>query len=156
VLVRAADDSGLQLRECLSAGSPARVSGDTLEFVYRLARAGDSLVAISGPVPVASRLFGNIDGRAALFALAGLPWISPAFVFGLPALDGSDKVLAGRLPQVLSIQGREVQMPSLFLDGRGIYLGLQGIGFLYTPDGGLERSWRFGGRSGMVRGWERR
>lgn len=161
VLERAADDSGLQIREYLSAGSPARVSGDTAAFVYRLERAGDSLVATTGPIPAASRLLGNIDGRKALFALTDLAPIAPAYQFGLPMLGGTGgsgvdaRILAGRLEPSFVIHGRIVAAPSLYLDGRGIELGRQGIGFLYTPDGGLERSWRFGGRSGSVGGWDR-
>ncbi|GEM_PF-2185430 len=153
--VELADSAGgVIARESLSAGSPARLS-DSVTVGYFLVVERDSLVAVSDAA-ASSRLFGRIDGSQGVFALTGLGPVTPQIVEGIPVLTGGGNTLAGRLTGDLVIQGRSVTHPALFLDGRAIATGRQGQGFLYTPTGGLERSWRFGGRSGSVTGWDRR
>jgi hypothetical protein len=148
---------GAIVTERLTAGSPGR-AGDSAVLTYYLKVAGDSLTASAEP-PTVSRLFGKIDENRGLFALIGLEAVSPAFlggVDGIPVLTGGGNTLSGRLVVNLEIAGRAVVRPAVFLDGRAIDSGKQGQGSLYTPEGGLERTWRFGGRTGSVAGWDRR
>ena len=130
-------------------------AADSIGFTYFLKLAGDSLTAMADS-PGVSRLFGKIDEKRGLFSLIGLGTVSPAFVDGIPVLTGGGNTLSGRLVLNMEIAGRQVSRPALFLDGRAIDSGKLGQGSLYTPEGGLERTWRFGGRTGSVAGWDRR
>ncbi|HKP94135.1 MAG TPA: hypothetical protein VJ385_00120 [Fibrobacteria bacterium] len=155
LVTEAADSgSGVRIREYLSAGSPGRPA-DSSVAAYVLKPDRDSLVAVSGTLPAVSRLYGRIDGESALFALTGLKAVSPRFEGGLPILSGDGNTLSGRLTGSVEIHGRSVAAPGIWLDGRGIARKRQGLGFLYTPEGGLERAWRFGGSDGTVKGWDR-
>jgi hypothetical protein len=145
---------GLWIREFLSAGSPGRAL-DSATVEYGLKAGADSLLAFSGAAPAVSRLFGRIDGEAAVFPLTGLAIVEPLLVDGLPALSGNGNTLSGRLGTVVSIHGREVRNPGVWLDGRGIDQGRDGEGRLYTPEGGLERAWHFRAGAGTVTGWDR-
>jgi hypothetical protein len=102
-----------------------------------------------------SRLFGTLDGERGVFALTGLEPVSPQSQDGLPILSGNGNMLAGRLDSAVQIHGRTVAGASLWLDGRGIDRGRLGVGYIYTQGEGLERAWRFSGRDGIVRGWDR-
>ena len=145
---------GAVVTERLTAGSPGRAA-DSAVYNYYLKVAGDSLTATADP-PVVSRLFGKIDEKRGLLPLNALEDVSPAFLDGIPVLTGGGNTLAGRLVENMEIAGRQVVRPAVFLDGRAIDFGKSGQGSLYTPDGGLERAWRFGGRTGSVAGWDRR
>lgn len=146
---------GTLVRESLSSGSPGRLAGDTSVITYSLAQEGDTLQTYSGLVPVSSRIVGSLDGRQPLFQVNGLASVSTGFQDGLPILESGGDILAGRIEGNLVGWGRVLASPGVLLDGRGIKSGLQGIGYLYTVDGGLERAWRFGGRSGGTTGWIR-
>ena len=154
VAVFADSAGGAVVTERLSAGSPGRAA-DSAAFSYFLKVAGDSLTAMADP-STASRLFGNIGVSRGVFALIGLETVSPAITDGVPVLRSGGNTLSGRLVESLEIAGRQVAGPAVFLDGRAIDSGKQGQGFLYTPEGGLERTWRFGGKKDFVAGWDRR
>ena len=139
----------------MSQGSASRLSGSDGEAVYRLFQDGDTLVAQASGAIASSRLFGDIGGRRALFAVAGLRIVRVAFQDGLPVLDGGGSVLAGRLDGDLVGWDKVLASPGILLDGRGIESGGSGMGFLYTREGGLDRAWRFGGRSKAIIGWNR-
>lgn len=146
---------GTLVRESLTSGSPGRLAGDTAVIAYSLAQEGDTLLAYSGPVPVSSRIVGSLDGRQPLFKVDGLISVTTGFRDGLPILESGGDILAGIIEGNLVGWDRVLASPGVLLDGRGIKSGLQGIGYLYTVDGGLERAWRFGGRSGVTTGWNR-
>ena len=154
VAVFADSAGGAVVTERLSAGSPGRAA-DSAALSYYLKVSGDSLTAMADPSTV-SRLFGNVGVSRGVFALIGLETVSPAFSDGIPVLRGGGNTLSGRLVESMEIAGRQVAGPAVFVDGRAIDLGKQGQGFLYTPEGGLERTWRFGGRNDFVAGWDRR
>lgn len=144
---------GAVVTERLTAGSPGRPA-DPDGVSYYLKVVGDSLTATSDST-VVSRLFGKIDELRGLFPLVGLGTVSPAFTDGIPVLTDGGNTLSGRLAGSLEIGGRQVVRPGIFLDGRALKSDKLGQGSLYTPEGGLERTWRFGGRTGSVAGWER-
>ena len=145
---------GAVVTERLTSGSPGR-EGDSTVLIYYLRVAGDSLMATADP-PVVSCLFGKIDAKRGLLPLVDLKPVSPAFVDGIPVMTGGGNTLSGRLVGSMQIAGRQVDHPAVFLDIRAINSGKSGQGSLYTPEGGLERSWRFGGRKDSVTGWDRR
>jgi hypothetical protein len=103
---------------------------------------------------VPSRLFGALEGTRSLFAVSGLQPVTAPLDHGLPVLAGGTR-LSGLLQATLEGWGRTLTSPGLLLDNSGAALNLPGFGFLHTTDGGLERAWRFGGRSGAVKGWNR-
>jgi hypothetical protein len=148
------EGDGVEARESLSPGSPGR-AGDTLEYAYRLFRDGDTLRAAVGSLSVPSRLFGLIEGTRTVFAVSGLANVNATIENGLPILDAGGRFLSGRIAGTLSGWGRTLRNPGLLLDQRRADNNAQGLGLLYTMDGGLERSWLFGGRSGEVKGWNR-
>jgi hypothetical protein len=150
----AADPQGAKVRESLSPGSPGRAT-DSSAAEYGLKIEGDSLFAYPAAGPAGTRLFGSIDAERGLFALIGLAAVLPDFEGGLPILSGNGNTLSGRLNRAVDIHGRSVDAASLWLDGRGIDRGRPGEGYIYTSGEGLERVWRFGGRDGIVRGWDR-
>ena len=154
VLDLSASSGGVAVREYLSAGSPG-LAADTASVAYGLRVAGDSLAALSGPVPAASRLFGNVDGATALFALTGLVPVATQVVNGIPALSGNGNTLSGILEGAIDIHGGRVSDPRIWLDGRGLDQNRSGFGFLYTPEGGLLRAWRFNGSNATVKGWDK-
>jgi hypothetical protein len=154
VVLELADSAdGVIAREYLSFGSPGHAL-DSISARYFLAVDGDSLVAYSND-GANSRLFGKLDERRAVFALTGLQMVSADLAWGIPRLSGGGNMLSGVLGSDLEILGRVVSRPAVHLDGRPILEGRQGKGFLYTPEGGLERSWRFDGASGTLQGWDR-
>jgi len=155
ILELTADSAGLAVTERLRSGSPAPTGGDTGAVAYHLGLEGDSLLAECWPTPVVSRLFGTIDLRLAPFAVANLPAVQPAFQDGIPVLAGGSNVLAGRMADTVTVHGRALAGAGLMLDGRGLDRGLRGIGFIHTASGGVEKAWRFGGRSVQVTGWDR-
>jgi hypothetical protein len=156
LVVELADSAGsLLAREYLSMGSPSRAQ-DSAAIGYGLALEGDSLTVDTRLTPVTSRLFGRIDGTAGVLPLTGLKPVRPEFRFGIPILETGADMLSGRLEGEFPMAGRRVSGPWLLLDGRSIPIGRPGLGFLYTPDGGLERAWRFGGRDSIVKGWDRK
>lgn len=145
---------GAVVTERLTSGSPGR-TGDSAVLAYYLRVAGDSLMASADP-PVISRLFGKIDKIRGLLPLGALEPVAPAFLDGIPVLTGGGNTLSGRLVGNMEIAGRQVDHPAVFLDGRAINSWKSGQGSLYTPEGGLERTWRFGGRTDSVSGWDKR
>jgi hypothetical protein len=155
VLAMTPSGPGVEVREGYSPGSAARMHGGGGEAVYRLFQDGDTLVAQADGGTANSNLFGVIEGRRSLFAVAGLRVVAVAIEGGLPVLDGGESILAGRLDGDLAGWGGVLASPGFLLDGRGIETGGTGIGFLHTPGGGLERVWRFGGRSRAITGWYR-
>ncbi|MDB5049650.1 MAG: hypothetical protein JWO30_2721 [Fibrobacteres bacterium] len=155
VLEIADTGSGASVREFLAPGSPSRAN-DSAVLEYGLMVARDSLVGVGAALPVNSRLFGKINGAPGIFPLTGLKPIAPEFRNGLPILTGNGNTLAGRLETSVDVHGRSVAAPRVWLDGRGIGgQSKQGLGFLYTPESGLEKAWRFNGSDGSVKGWDR-
>ena len=95
--------------------------------------------------------------------------LTKVFPGGVKAVDGCSLEVADR--EFLAVVGpsgcgkstllrliaglEEETSGRILLDGRGIESARPGMGFLYTREGGLERAWRFGGRSGATTGWNR-
>jgi hypothetical protein len=145
--------NGVLVSEYLSEGSPGRPV-DAPVLRYFLGVEGDSLVA-SASESINSRIFGRIDELGGIFALTGLETVSAESVSGIPRLTGGGNTLSGLLEGDVEILGRIVPHPAVFLDGRPILEGRDGKGFLYAPERGLERAWRFGETSGTLQGWDR-
>jgi hypothetical protein len=140
-------------RESLSAGSPGRAA-DTGAFGYSLSIEGDSLIA-SAAAPFSSRLFGKIDKRTVLFALAGLKPVFPGLQLGLPALTGGSNYLMGRWEGPYPVRERILASPGVKLDARGAASNLRDAGYLFTPQGGLEREFRFSLDHASASGWDK-
>jgi hypothetical protein len=141
-------------REYLSPGSPGRaLDSSVAEYGLKIDR--DSLFAYPADGGAVSRLFGSIDMPQGLFVLTGLAPVAPEFQDGFPILSGNGNTLSGRLDRAVEIHGRTVGGALLWLDGRGIDRNRLGVGYIYTPGYGLERVWRFSGRDGGIRGWDR-
>ncbi len=155
VLVLTPSGSGVGVREGYSLGSVARMHGGGGEAVYRLFQDGDTLVAQADGGTANSILFGDIEGRRSLFAVAGLRVVAVEIENGLPVLGGGIDILAGRMDGDLAGWGEVLASPGFLLDGRSIGSGGMGKGLLFTTDGGLERVWYFGGRSKTINGWNR-
>ncbi len=148
-----ADGDGIRIREYLTAGSPGK-AGDSAVFEFGLRAERDSLVASVAGASVASRLFGRLEGGMAIFPLTALGPVAPSFLNGLPALSTGGNTLSGFIAGSMMIRGRAVADPALWLDGRPILKALRGQGVLYSPAGGVERTWNFSGRNETVYGWD--
>jgi hypothetical protein len=145
--------NGIAVSEYLSEGSPGRPT-DATTLRYFLGINGDSLVAWASE-SVNSGIFGRIDELRGIFALTGLETVTAGSIYGIPQLIGGGNTLSGFLDGEVEILGRTLPHPAVFLDGRPILDGRQGRGFLYAPERGLERAWRFGAAPGTLQGWDR-
>lgn len=146
-------DAGKYL-EYLSIGSPGRPADSSVRS-YSLRIESDSLIA-SADRQTASRLFGKIGARTALFALAGLGPVQPGIQNGLPALAGNAPVLGGLWEGEHAVGSRILASPALKLVGKSALLqGSRDAGYLYSAAGGLEGAWSQAGDGASADGWIR-
>jgi hypothetical protein len=152
ILARDPDAPG-RYRESLSPGSPGRAA-DSAEWAYGLRIEGDSLI-LEADRPFTSRLFGNLEKRTAVFALAGLEPMDPALQFGLPTpTDGAGRT--GLWPGDHRAGGRVLVSPAAKLhaaDPRA--RGDRDAGWLFTAAGGLELRWSFPANHAWAEGWDK-
>jgi hypothetical protein len=146
-------DTG-KYREYLSMGSPGRTADSSVRS-YSLRIESDSLIA-SADRQFASRLFGKIGARTALFALTGLGPVQPGVQNGLPALAGNAPALGGQWEGEHAVGIRILASPALKLVGKNALLqGSRDAGYLYTAAGGLEAEWTSASDGASADGWIR-